>query len=68
MHLSQLVQNFYEKNVKNKHKGNKTKTNKVNDTKSVENIKGCVCYIFAGVFLDLNESTCQIKENVFISL
>ena len=28
-------------------------------------IKGCVCYIFASLFLGLNESTCQIKKNVF---
>ena len=26
---------------------------------------GCVCYIFASLFLGLNESTCQIKKNVF---
>ena len=29
------------------------------------NIKGCVCYIFASLFLGLNESTCQMKKNVF---
>ena len=28
-------------------------------------LKGCVHYIFASLFLDLNESTCQIKKNVF---
>ena len=28
-------------------------------------IKGCVHYIFASLFLSLNESTCQMKENVF---
>ena len=28
-------------------------------------IKGCVRYIFASLFLGLNESTCQIKKNVF---
>ena len=39
MHLSWLVPIFYEKNVQNKRKGNKTKTNKVNDTTTVENIK-----------------------------
>ena len=27
--------------------------------------KGCVCYIFASLFLSLNESTCQIKKNAF---
>ena len=37
--LSWLMPIFYEKNVQNKHKGNKTTTNKVNDTKIVENIK-----------------------------
>ena len=26
---------------------------------------GCVCYIFARLLLGLNESTCQIKKNVF---
>ena len=30
--------------------------------------KGCICYFFASLFLDLNESTCQVKKNVFISL
>ena len=30
---------YYEENVQNKHKRNKTKTNKVSDTKTVENIK-----------------------------
>ena len=28
-------------------------------------IKGCVRYIFASLFLSLNESTCQMKKNVF---
>ena len=28
-------------------------------------IKGCVHYIFASLFLGLNESTCQMKKNVF---
>ena len=28
-------------------------------------IKGCICYIFARLFLGLNESTCQIKKNAF---
>ena len=28
-------------------------------------LKGCVRYIFAGLFLGLNESTCQTKKNVF---
>ena len=27
--------------------------------------KGCVCYIFASLFLGLNDSTCQMKKNVF---
>ena len=31
--------NFLRKDLINKHKGNETKTNKVNDTKTVENIK-----------------------------
>ena len=29
------------------------------------NIKGCVRYIFASLFLSLNKSTCQTRENVF---
>ena len=28
-------------------------------------LKGCARYIFASLFLGLNESTCQIKKNVF---
>ena len=28
-------------------------------------LKGCVRYIFASLFLGLNESTCQLKKNVF---
>ena len=28
-------------------------------------LKSCVRYIFASLFLGLNESTCQIKKNVF---
>ena len=28
-------------------------------------LKGCVRYIFASLFLDLNEFTCQMKKNVF---
>ena len=28
-------------------------------------IKGCVHYILVDCFLDLNESTCQTRENVF---
>ena len=28
-------------------------------------LKGCDRYIFASLFLGLNESTCQIKKNVF---
>ena len=28
-------------------------------------VKGCVCYIFANLFLGVNESTCQIQKNVF---
>ena len=27
-------------------------------------LKGCVCYIFASLFLSLNESTCQTEKNV----
>ena len=27
--------------------------------------KDCVCYIFASLFLSLNEGTCQIEKNVF---
>ena len=27
--------------------------------------KGCVCYIFASLFLGLNESTCQMKKIIF---
>ena len=34
-----------------------------NPTKAT--FKGCVGYIFASLFLDLNESTCQTRENVF---
>ena len=34
------------------------------DMKS-RNLKGCVRYIFASLFLVLNGSTCQIKKNVF---
>ena len=30
-----------------------------------KNLKGCVRYIFASLFLSLNESTCQMKKNVF---
>ena len=30
-----------------------------------ENLKGCVRYIFASLFFGLNESTCQMKRNVF---
>ena len=29
-------------------------------------IKGCVCYIFASLFLDINESTYQIKKKSFL--
>ena len=29
-------------------------------------LKGCVRYVFASLFLGLNESTCQIKKNVFL--
>ena len=29
------------------------------------NFEGCVHYIFASLFLGLNESTCQMKKNVF---
>ena len=28
-------------------------------------IKGCVCYIFACLFLSLNESICQTRKNTF---
>ena len=31
----------------------------------VKELKGCVCYIFAGLFLSLKESTCQTRKNVF---
>ena len=27
-------------------------------------LKGCVCYIFARLFLSLNKSLCQIRKNV----
>ena len=30
-------------------------------------IKGCVHYIFARLFLGLNESTCKIKKNVYFT-
>ena len=30
-----------------------------------DSTKGCVCYIFASLFLSLNESTCQTRKNVF---
>ena len=29
------------------------------------NFKGCVCYIFASLFLGQKESTCQIKRKMF---
>ena len=32
---------------------------------SFSQLKGCVRYIFASLFLGLNERTCQIKKNVF---
>ena len=28
-------------------------------------LKGCVCYIFARLFLSLNESPCETRKNVF---
>ena len=31
----------------------------------LSDFKGCVCYIFASLFLGLNKSTCQMKKNVF---
>ena len=31
----------------------------------VMQFKGSVCYIFATLFLSLNESTCQTRKNVF---
>ena len=31
-------------------------------------VKVCLCYIFASLFLSLNESTCQTRLNGFISL
>ena len=34
-------------------------------TLGTENINGCVFYSFASLLLDLNENTCQTKENVF---
>ena len=45
--------------------------NKINrlvvfSSRSFSNIlKGCVCYIFASLFLSLNESTCQTRKNGF---
>ena len=32
---------------------------------NMEFFKGCVRYIFASLFLSLNESTCQTRKNVF---
>ena len=32
---------------------------------SVSHLKGCVRYIFACLFLSLNESPCQTRKNVF---
>ena len=34
-------------------------------TNLMTNLKGCVRYIFASLFLSLNESTCQTGKNVF---
>ena len=31
----------------------------------INGLKGFVCYIFASLLLGLNESTCQMKKNVF---
>ena len=31
----------------------------------LSNFKGCVRYIFAGLFLSLNDSACQTRKNVF---
>ena len=28
-------------------------------------LKGCVCFIFASLFLYLNDSTCQTRKDVF---
>ena len=28
-------------------------------------LKGCVCYVFASLFLGLNDNTCQIQKNIF---
>ena len=39
LNLSWLVSIFYDENNQNKHKEKKTKTNKVNYTKTFENIK-----------------------------
>ena len=30
-----------------------------------KDLKGCVRYIFASLFLSLNESTCQTRKNAF---
>ena len=32
-----------------------------------KDLKGCVRYIFASLFLSLNESTCQTRKNAFFS-
>ena len=32
---------------------------------TTKKFKGCVRYIFASLFLSLNESTCQTGKNVF---
>ena len=37
-------------------------------TLGLGDLKGCVHYILASLFLGLKESTCKTKKNVFISL
>ena len=39
--------------------------NSLSKDRIIAKLKGCVHYIFASLFVGLNESTCQIKQNVF---
>ena len=43
----------------------KKQTGKRKTKKSWTLFKGCVRYIFASLFLNLNENTCQTRKNVF---
>ena len=41
--------------------------NAFNTKLRVSIFKGCFHYIFASLFLGINESTCQMKKNIFYS-